>query len=228
MQSFHFDFNCSVFDDVKPAHAGQKNGPLTPTALGLLLSSYHTGSYGCLWHCSCTAFRKSLSPPPWGQIKFRIGFGLWEDNESCIAFISAVACFACADLQTWPFLSNQQRFYFPCCYSNKTSLHIALFLITPLSLGDNGQTESGILQTGASLSLLLPSFLPPFLSFLPQLLRGLNGHFSLSARVDLPKWWKRETQTFTSRRLTVHKSDPRLGTHHCPAIKQDWQHLVLL
>lgn len=102
-----------------------------------------------------------------------------------------------------PSLSNQQALYFPRRYSNKTSLHIALFLITPVSLGDNNQTERGILQTDASISL---SFSLNRL----QLLRGAISAFPL---------WPigrngRRVKTQTSERLTAHESEPRLGTHH--------------
>lgn len=59
------------------------------------------------------------------SLKLRYWLGLWEDNESSIGFILSVQA-----RERDPSFLVQQALYFPCRYSNKTSPHIALFLIT--------------------------------------------------------------------------------------------------
>ena len=81
--------------------------------------------------------KKVCSPPSMRSDKVRV-WSFRGYNESCTAFISALAVVS----PVWTcgrdlFLSNQQALNFPCRYSNKTSLHAALFLITVVSLGDN-------------------------------------------------------------------------------------------
>lgn len=116
-----FKIRCS---DVKPTHTLVRElvrprlNPFTPTGLGVvllhgsvgtkgltliwtgayLLSSFPTGSYGCLWHWLLRVLhfrkkkRKSACLPPWDQIKVWYWVLVFEeDNESCIAFISAAA-----------------------------------------------------------------------------------------------------------------------------------------
>lgn len=95
-----------------------------PSTLIWGLSGFRTGSYGCLWHascvceCVCTAFRKKEVCSPPSVRSHKVWHRVWSrraDNESCIAFISALAVvFACArDPWMWPFLFQPTSALFP-------------------------------------------------------------------------------------------------------------------
>lgn len=142
--------------DAKRAWSGNRS------LVGLLLSSFHTGSYGCLWHCLYCIWgnEKPARLPPWAQIKF-------ADNESCIAFISAAA------VVLTPSSPTDGRFYFPRRRSNKTPLQHS-----PVSNNPRLACETTTRDGGA------------FVSSPALTAARTNGHVGLSELAEEPDEWE--------------------------------------